>query len=259
VCLRSVLRLSNTFCYFFCKSTDHFVIFKFQTSELDTNQHTSNIGLVEGTLPEFTESPNMLKTEAQYARCFESSINLPDDSSSLFDTPFIRDRPEYLGKNPSPPLEEVSLYYQDPQGGIQGPFLGMDIISWFQDGYFGLDLPVCPTDAPEGTPYRPLGEVMPKLKQKLQVIDVPVSNSEAEVAKQLGSSLQYNNNKNKLDTDGSEVPLEVETFGWAPQPNQVDPLTASRFEEQWPQGASTGLDNEGLSQTKLFATFSKIG
>jgi PERQ amino acid-rich with GYF domain-containing protein len=220
--------------------------------------------LVEDTLPKFTENPKMLKTEAHDVRCLESSVNLPDDSSSLFDTPFISEKPEYLGKNSSPPPGEVSLYYQDPQGGIQGPFLDIDIISWFQEGYFGLDLRVCPTDAPEGTPYRPLGEVMPQLKQKFQVMDVPVSvpvisNSEAEVAKQLGGSLQYNNNKNMLDTDGSEVPLEVETVRWAPQSNRVDPLTASRFEEQWLQDTSTGMDNEGLSQTKLIVAFSKIG
>lgn len=197
----------------------------------------------------------MSKAEAQDIRCFESDVNLPDDSSSLFDTPFIHDKPEYLGKSLSPPLEEVSLYYQDPQGGIQGPFLGIDIISWFQEGYFGLDLPVCLTDAPEGTPYRPLGEVMPQLKQKLQLVEAPVSvpvvsNSEAEVTKPLGGSFQYNNknNKNDLATDGSEVPLEGESVGWVPQPNRVDPVAASRFEEQWPQGASTGTDNEGLSQ-----------
>ncbi|RWW16779.1 hypothetical protein GW17_00019320 [Ensete ventricosum] len=52
----------------------------------------------------------------------------------------------------------------DPQGDIQGPFLGADIISWFEQGFFGTDLPVCLSDDPDGTPFQPLGEVMPHLK-----------------------------------------------------------------------------------------------
>ncbi|KAK9117613.1 hypothetical protein Sjap_016560 [Stephania japonica] len=68
--------------------------------------------------------------------------------------------------NRSIPPEELSLYYRDPQGEIQGPFLGADIISWFTQGFFGTDLPVCLSDAPEGTPFRELGEVMPLLHLK---------------------------------------------------------------------------------------------
>lgn len=69
-----------------------------------------------------------------------------------------------MERGPSP--EERSLYYRDPQGEIQGPFLGVDIISWFNQGFFGTDLPVCLSDAPEGTPFQELGEVMPHLKLK---------------------------------------------------------------------------------------------
>ncbi|KAJ1704050.1 hypothetical protein LUZ63_003829 [Rhynchospora breviuscula] len=215
--------------------------------ELDANQHTLDIGLVEDPFSEFTEKSMFSKSEAQDVGHFESSVNLPDDSSLLFDTPIFQYKPEYLEKSPSPPLEEVSLYYQDPQGGIQGPFLGIDIISWFQEGYFGLDLPVCPTDAPEGTPYRPLGEVMPQLRQKMQSVEVsapvPVAtNNDAGITKPLGGSFEHNN-RNELAPDGSEVPLEG-GVGWAPQPDQVDPVAVSRFGEQWSQGASTGMENE---------------
>ncbi|CAI9290528.1 unnamed protein product [Lactuca saligna] len=38
--------------------------------------------------------------------------------------------------------EQLSLYYRDPQGEIQGPFLGVDTISWFNQGFFRADLPV---------------------------------------------------------------------------------------------------------------------
>ncbi|KAH6798476.1 GYF domain-containing protein [Perilla frutescens var. frutescens] len=62
------------------------------------------------------------------------------------------------------PPEELSLYYQDPQGEIQGPFLGVDIISWFEQGFFGADLPVRLEDAPDDSPFQELGDVMPHLK-----------------------------------------------------------------------------------------------
>ncbi|KAK4760496.1 hypothetical protein SAY87_005389 [Trapa incisa] len=60
--------------------------------------------------------------------------------------------------------EELSLFYLDPQGEIQGPFLGVDIISWFKQGFFGIDLPVRLADAPEGTPFLELGYIIPHLK-----------------------------------------------------------------------------------------------
>lgn len=62
------------------------------------------------------------------------------------------------------PPEEMSLYYRDPQGEIQGPFLGVDIISWFEQGFFGADLPVRLEDAPDDSPFQELGDVMPHLK-----------------------------------------------------------------------------------------------
>lgn len=62
------------------------------------------------------------------------------------------------------PPEEMSLYYRDPQGEIQGPFLGVDIISWFEQGFFGANLPVRFEDAPDDSPFQELGDVMPHLK-----------------------------------------------------------------------------------------------
>ncbi|GAB2241961.1 hypothetical protein Droror1_Dr00018736 [Drosera rotundifolia] len=59
--------------------------------------------------------------------------------------------------------EELTLCYRDPQGVIQGPFLGVDIISWFDQGFFGTDLPVRLADAPEGTSFQALGDLMPYL------------------------------------------------------------------------------------------------
>lgn len=88
-------------------------------------------------------------------------------------------------KLPNLPPGELSLYYLDPQGEIQGPFLGLDIISWFEQGFFGADLPVRLADAPEETPFQDLGVVMPHLNGKLvqsasredatTIISVPLS------------------------------------------------------------------------------------
>lgn len=102
---------------------------------------------------------------------------LPGDSSSLFD---FRALHTTLGSNQinlkgndqahtvetfTPP-EDLSLCYLDPQGLIQGPYLGIDIITWFEQGYFGTDLPVRLADASDGSPFQELGEAMPHLRMK---------------------------------------------------------------------------------------------
>ncbi|KAI3440069.1 GYF domain-containing protein [Psidium guajava] len=64
------------------------------------------------------------------------------------------------------PPEELLLYYKDPQGAIQGPFSGGDIIGWFEAGYFGIDLQVRLANAPNDVPFALLGDVMPHLRAK---------------------------------------------------------------------------------------------
>lgn len=98
----------------------------------------------------------------------DTRSKLPDDSSSLyiFPSPELNDNnkteAKELAKDVLP--EDLCLHYLDPQGVIQGPYLGVDIISWFEQGFFGTNLPVRLADAPEGTPFQDLGEVMPHLK-----------------------------------------------------------------------------------------------
>lgn len=108
------------------------------------------------------------------ATSFELGGQLPDDSSSLFDflslqkTSSSNQQPlnNYEGHplGSDIPPEEWSLYYLDPQGETQGPFLGVDIIKWFEQGYYGPDLPVRLSDAPDGSPFQELGSVMPHLR-----------------------------------------------------------------------------------------------
>ncbi|XP_048318105.2 protein ESSENTIAL FOR POTEXVIRUS ACCUMULATION 1 isoform X2 [Ziziphus jujuba] len=94
---------------------------------------------------------------------------LPDDSSSLYilPSPELNDNNKTEAKELTKdvPPEDLCLYYLDPQGVIQGPYLGVDIISWFEQRFFGTDLPVRLADAPEGTPFQDLGKVMPHLKE----------------------------------------------------------------------------------------------
>ncbi|XP_042494717.1 protein ESSENTIAL FOR POTEXVIRUS ACCUMULATION 1-like isoform X2 [Macadamia integrifolia] len=62
--------------------------------------------------------------------------------------------------------EELSLCYKDPQGEIQGPFSGSDLIGWFEAGYFSIDLQVRISSASPDTPFSLLGDVMPHLRAK---------------------------------------------------------------------------------------------
>ncbi|KAF8714045.1 hypothetical protein HU200_028040 [Digitaria exilis] len=91
--------------------------------------------------------PNFLNHETK-------SVGMPgvDDFASLV--------------QPHPNPESLSLFYKDPQGQIQGPFSGADIIGWFEAGYFGIDLLVRVVNAPPDIPFLMLGDVMPHLRAK---------------------------------------------------------------------------------------------
>ncbi|KAK9748399.1 hypothetical protein RND81_02G054700 [Saponaria officinalis] len=81
--------------------------------------------------------------------------------------------------------EDLVLHYKDPQGLVQGPFTGADIIGWFEAGYFGIDLEVRLSSASIDSPFSLLGDMMPHLRAKArpppgfntakqtEVIDVP--------------------------------------------------------------------------------------
>lgn len=117
---------------------------------------------------------NRQKVDSSFARrpCFDDtgSAELLDNFSSHYILSSMQHNQngnatgedKELEKNVPP--EDLCLYYLDPQGVTQGPYLGVDIISWFEQGFFGTDLPVRLADAPEGTPFQDLGEIMPHLK-----------------------------------------------------------------------------------------------
>ncbi|XP_073013354.1 uncharacterized protein [Typha latifolia] len=141
---------------------------------------------------------------------FNGIPNIPLDSSSLLDESFISEHPsrkEQDGTNndevkiseqgdevkmseQSVPPKELSLFYLDPHGEIQGPFLGVDITSWFERGYFGTDLPVRLSGAPEGANFQQLGDVMPHLKDKVQAVYVPYVNDQSQMSVAAGGNLE---------------------------------------------------------------------
>lgn len=126
---------------------------------------------------EFAFKKHLKLREIESSDSFEISSHLPDDSSSLYDflslqKTAISDQ-HHVNSNEGIhllgsviPPEELSLYYLDPQGEIQGPFLGIDIIRWFEQGYYGTELLVCLSDAPVGSPFQELADVMPHLRNR---------------------------------------------------------------------------------------------
>ncbi|ESQ34116.1 hypothetical protein EUTSA_v10006556mg [Eutrema salsugineum] len=105
---------------------------------------------------------------------------------------------DYMGKLQEPDIEvnhsegaippdEFMFLYIDPQGVIQGPFVGSDIISWFEQGFFGTDLQVRLENAPDGTPFQDLGSVMSYLKT--ESVHAHISDQKSELE---GISLKAN-------------------------------------------------------------------
>ncbi|KAG7533011.1 GYF domain [Arabidopsis thaliana x Arabidopsis arenosa] len=96
----------------------------------------------------------------------ESRWQISEDPALRRQPSLVFDREQEVRKLlPSSP-EELTLYYKDPQGLIQGPFSGSDIIGWFEAGYFGIDLLVRLASAPNESPFSLLGDVMPHLRAK---------------------------------------------------------------------------------------------
>ncbi|CAK7328341.1 unnamed protein product [Dovyalis caffra] len=163
--------------------TDGFVpaVFKKDYSssvgESGSSDNIADLKAFEQTLADVAFQKIHKLGDTETATSFEIGSQLPDDSSLLFDFSSAQknssshqfSKNSYNELHPfgsAIPPEELSLCYLDPQGTIQGPYLGIDIIAWFEQGYFGTDLPVRLSDAPDGSLFRELGDIMPHLKLK---------------------------------------------------------------------------------------------
>ncbi|KAJ8529151.1 hypothetical protein K7X08_035986 [Anisodus acutangulus] len=117
-------------------------------------------------LPDSAATRQHLFENVEQNVIFDVSAKLPDNSNYVMPSDISSSRHfgiENQLEGGIPP-EELSVYYCDPQGEIQGPFLGVDIISWFEQGFFGTDLLVRLEGAPEDSPFYELGDIMPHLK-----------------------------------------------------------------------------------------------
>ncbi|KAL3639203.1 hypothetical protein CASFOL_017110 [Castilleja foliolosa] len=105
-----------------------------------------------------TDSPNSKKAAPKW--------HVGDDPVMRRQPPAAinREMEPHITSLPSP--EDLVLFYKDPQGEIQGPFAGSDIITWFESAYFGIDLQVRLANAPPDSPFSSLGDVMPHLRAK---------------------------------------------------------------------------------------------
>ncbi|KAA3475518.1 GYF domain-containing-like protein isoform 1 [Gossypium australe] len=156
---------------------------------------------------------------------------LPEDSSSLFGFSSLQPR---VGCNPisvegniaahslenAIPPEDMSLCYLDPQGVIQGPYLGIDIISWFELGYFGTDLPVRLANAPDGSPFQELGEVMPHLKMN------PGSASSVSAVARMQVPDHFEGSLEETISSSASVPAQGSAIG-REQQQSLSPFEAS--------------------------------
>ncbi|XVE50071.1 hypothetical protein DITRI_Ditri01bG0131800 [Diplodiscus trichospermus] len=131
---------------------------------------------------------------------FGIKMHLPGDSSSQFhvtseqnqssDGQLMESNGETKSLGGGTPPEEFTLLYIDPQGNTQGPFLASDIIMWFEQGFFGLHLPVRLGDSPEGAPFQALGDIMPQLNAKYGQASIINLNSMLEESGALGGNLE---------------------------------------------------------------------
>ncbi|GAB2224871.1 hypothetical protein Drorol1_Dr00005649 [Drosera rotundifolia] len=96
----------------------------------------------------------------------ESKWQVGHDHNGRSQSSLVLDEEQEPRKPVQPSPEDLHLFYKDPQGEIQGPFSGTDIIGWFESGYFGIDLLVRVANAPNDVPFSTLGDVMPHLKAK---------------------------------------------------------------------------------------------
>ncbi len=65
-------------------------------------------------------------------------------------------------------LELLTIFYLDPQGGIQGSFMGIDIIVWFHVDIYDVNLQVKLVNSLENAYFVPLGDLIPHFKSNVQ-------------------------------------------------------------------------------------------
>ncbi|XVE56032.1 hypothetical protein DITRI_Ditri03aG0204900 [Diplodiscus trichospermus] len=131
----------------------------------------SSLGERSHTIHDRKEIPQKDTINQQESNLINSSYSWDEANWQSSEDPILKRQPSgVLEREPEPRKltspEDLLLHYKDPQGEIQGPFSGIDIIGWFEAGYFGIDLEVRLASAPKEAPFSLLGDVMPHLRAK---------------------------------------------------------------------------------------------
>lgn len=137
------------------------------TTEMQTDirSRTSDVGWLQNQKDKNTEWERDF-VDPSYAKNEGSKWQFGDDPILKRQLSVAMDKELEMRKISQSSPEDLVLYYKDPQGAIQGPFSGSDIIGWFEAGYFGIDLLVRLAAAPHDSPFYLLGDVMPHLRAK---------------------------------------------------------------------------------------------
>ncbi|XP_038705199.1 protein ESSENTIAL FOR POTEXVIRUS ACCUMULATION 1-like isoform X1 [Tripterygium wilfordii] len=126
---------------------------------------SSRLSQMDWTQPQKDQN-NQWESMAKLSFSKEAKWQTADDPIIKRQPSAVFDREQKVNKLSQPSPEDLVLYYKDPQGLIQGPFPGSDIIGWLEAGYFGIDLQVRLANASEDSPFSLLGDVMPHLRAK---------------------------------------------------------------------------------------------
>ena len=121
---------------------------------------------------------------------------------------------------------------------LSGPFLGIDIILWFEQGFFGMDLPVRLSDAPEGSPFHELGDIMPHLKVKSGLGSGSNRVIQSEPTDAIGRNLKVD--VHNFDYDGSSV-------------SDDQPWSSSRPDTTSSVGIPSQIPNQGYHSEVKFS------
>lgn len=173
----------------------------------DTRSRTSDIGWLQSQKDKNTEQERDL-ADPSYPKNEGSKWQLGDDPILKRQLSAAMDKELEMRKISQSSPEDLVLYYKDPQGAIQGPFSGSDIIGWFEAGYFGIDLLVRLAAAPHDSPFYLLGDVMPHLRAKARPppgFGTPKPNADAPGGLNISSFTKLHAGSTEIDMLKSEM------------------------------------------------------
>ncbi|KAJ8541004.1 hypothetical protein K7X08_001820 [Anisodus acutangulus] len=173
----------------------------------DIRSRTSDIGWLQNQKDKNTERERDL-ADPSYAKNEGSKWQFGDDPILKRQLSAAMDKELETRKISQSSPEDLVLYYKDPQGAVQGPFSGSDIIGWFEAGYFGIDLLVRLASAPHDSPFYLLGDVMPHLCAKARPppgFGAPKPNADAPGGLDVSSFTKLHAGSTEIDMVKSEL------------------------------------------------------